>query len=206
MTLIEIMVALTLMAMVFAGSLYLTGSIGNSRLQSEAMHLAGAIRFVHGRAAVNGTRYRLMLDLETNSFRAECTPDANPVSLSLEGQEAERRRRGIRYRNEDPEADPFGRGERVAFDDCSDPLLSERTLQGDVQIDRVLTVLTRDPQRDGSAEIGFYPDGFVDRTMIWLRRGTGVTTLIVDPMTGRVHITADDLDIPRDFYDVEEDR
>lgn len=205
MTLIEIMVSLTIMALIFAASAYLGGSIGNTRLQSEAMHMAGAIRYVHGRSAVNGLRYQLTFDLENQSWSAECSNEGNPLRMGVEAQERARRQRGIAYRDQDSDDDPFSSGE-TGMQECNEALLTERSMQGGVEIDRVLTVLDRDPIKDGRATMGFYPDGFVDRTMIWLRRGSGVTTLVVDPMTGRVHVFADDLDIPREFYDEEEER
>ena len=43
---------------------------------------------------------------------------------------------------------------------------------------------------EGVAYTHFYPDGYVDLTVIHLDNGQDVYTLYVDPLTGRVSITA----------------
>mgnify|MGYP002619539968 CR=1 FL=1 len=195
---------MAIVVLVVAGSLYLLGSVTNQQLRSEAFRMAGSIRFVHGRAAINRMRYQLIFDLEQQRYSAQCSED-NPVFLTAEAE----RRMGARGRAQRGIGDdgPLGaEASQGRFMDCSEALLSARPLSHGVRIDRVMTVFSREAEREGEVALGFYPDGFVDRAMIWLRHGEAVMTLVVDPMTGRVHVHAEDLVVPRDFFDVETER
>ena len=48
-------------------------------------------------------------------------------------------------------------------------------------------------------------NGFVERSLIWLKQGEAYLTLSIEPMSGRVIVHPGELDIPDDFFAVEED-
>lgn len=203
LTLVEIIVVLAIMAGMMSVALFAVGSITNSRLDGEALRISGALRLVYGRAAINGIRYQVVFDIDSNSYRVECTDGDVPVAEDPDETEQTSRRD-----DRDDEADPFGLGRTApSFDDCSEDLLRQREVRSGVKIARVLTSHNDEPVESGEVTIGFFPNGFVERSIIWLSNesGTAFMTLFVEPMSGRVRIFAGDHEVPDDFFSVEED-
>ncbi len=174
------------------------GPLKHSQIRAEAMRMSGALRMVYGRAAVNGLRYQVTFDLDANSFSVECSEE----NVLIDPEEDD-----DRPFYEDDEADPFGLGVAPpTLMDCSEPLLEPTAMRHDVEILRVLTTHHREPVETGTATLAYFPNGFVERALIWIGMEDGmVLTLSIDPMTGRVFIYAEDLEIPEDFFEVEED-
>ena len=198
-TLAETVVVLAIMAGVIAATTSVVGRLSNAKLRSEAMRVSGALRMVYGRAAINGMRYQVTFDVDANAYSVECSEEN--VVVDPEASE----RRSSRF-EDDREADPFGLGAGSAsLQDCSEPLLERRNLQRGVEVDRVLTIHDRDPVDVGEATIAFFPNGFVERSLIWLKQGEAYLTLSIEPMSGRVIVHPGELDIPDDFFAVEED-
>lgn len=203
----EILIVLTVAAVLSGVAIVSMGGINNNRVSAEALRLSGALRMVYGRAAINGLRYQFVFDLDANSYRVQCSPDN--VLLEAPTEDRATRRRSSRYGADDREADPFGLGSAPpTLDDCAEDLLETYTLREGVRIRGVLTTHDRDEVQEGETGIAFFPNGFVERSMIWLESADEktVVTLTIDPMTGRVRIRGGDLDIPEDFFSVEEDR
>lgn len=199
-TLIEILIVLAIMAGMMGMSLAVVGSMTNAQLRAEAMRMSGALRMVYGRAAINGLRYELQLNLDENSYSVSCG-DGNVFVDPGAGDTAPKD-----DDDEDPEADPFNLGmTRATLEDCSEPLLDGYTLKRGVQITRVLTSHHTEPVESGIATVAYFPNGFVERTLIWLEQDDAILTLAIDPMSGRVRVFAEDLEIPDDFFEVEED-
>ena len=113
-----------------------------------------------------------------------------------------------RYDRNDEEADPFNLGEADSrFENCEEPLFYEQELPRGIVFDRVMVVHEEDVVEHGEVTIGYFPNGFVERAIIWLKheRSEGVMTLTIDPLSGSVRIIAGDMDVPDDFWEVEED-
>lgn len=200
LSLMEIMIVLAIMAGLMLIAVPVVGSLTNAQLRAEAMRMSGALRMVYGRAAINGLRYEVRLDLDAHTYSVACG-DGNVFFDPSGPEEVEEDDR------DDPEADPFGLGfNQPTLEDCSEPLLEQRTLGHDVEILRVLTQHDADPVEDGEATIAYFPNGFVERSLIWLQQDEAVLTLAIDPMSGRVRIFPEDLEVPDDFFEVEEDR
>ena len=204
---IEIMVVMAIIAGVMGMGIMSLSSLKMSQLSGEATHLTGALRLVYGRAAMNGVRYQAKFNVGSGTMTVECS-DAN-VAVKRDddgddGKKAERKRK----RAEDAEANPFGTAghQAASFKGCDEKLLDGFELKDDVVVEAVLTTHNREPVTAGEATIAFFPDGFVERSMIWLKGPDGGKfTLLIDPMSGRVRARAGDVEIPRDFFDVEED-
>jgi prepilin-type N-terminal cleavage/methylation domain-containing protein len=207
-TFVELMIVLTIAAVVSALAIISVSGVNNNRVRAEALRLSGAMRMVYGRAAINGLRYQFVFDIESNSYRVQCSTE-NVLLDAPSDQSRSARRRASRYASDDPEADPFGLGSSApTLDDCSEDLLEAYTLRKGVRIRGVLTTHDSEPVEEGENGIAFFPNGFVERSMVWLESEDErtVVTLTVDPMTGRIRIWGEDREIPRDFFSVEEDR
>lgn len=197
-TLMELMIVLVIMAVIMGMAVSSFGSLKNAKLRADAMRMSGALRMVYGRAAVNGLRYQVTFDLDANTYSVECSDD----NVLLDPSEDER----SPFDEDDDEADPFGLGaSRPTLDDCSEPLLERTEMRGDVEIARIVTTHHADIVEDGVHTVAYFPNGFVERAIIWLRSGETYITLSLDPMTGRVMVYGEDLELPEDFFEVEED-
>jgi len=211
-TLIEILVVLVIIVGTFSLTISVVNLLTYSDLNGEASRLASTIEHIYGRAAINGQRYRLVIDLDENAYWAECSEENVPLPDELMapgmGEESEASQRLGRYAEDDEEADPFGLNLANTFDDCTEELIPRRQLSGRVIIDSVMTTHQREPWNEGQASIEFFPDGFVEPSMIWLgiEDSDGAVTLTINPMTGRVRTFSERLDVPNDFLDEEEDR
>ena len=196
----------------FVAAISVVNVLGQSNLRGASSRLATTIEYVYGRAAINGVRYQLVIDLDGNAYWAECSEDMIVLSEGLSGGtvgEDDSSERPSRYDEDDEEADPFGMNLEASWDDCSDDLVPSRTLREGIVIDRVLTTHQTEPYIEGTATIGFFPNGFVEPSIIWLREeeheDAGMT-LFIEPMTGTVRIESGLAEVPDDFLEVEEDR
>lgn len=210
-TLMELLVVLVIVVGMFVAMISVTAVVGQANLRGEAQRIASTVEYVYGRAAINGTRYQLVLDLDNNTFRAECTDEAMALAQDMaDGTVGEdRTTTSNRYDDDDDEADPFGLDLQDAWDDCSDALVNERTLRDGIQLVKVHTTHQRDPYEEGQATIGFFPNGFVEPSIIWISEKSSDEagmTLFIEPMTGSVRIEAGLAEVPSDFHDIEEDR
>jgi general secretion pathway protein H len=201
MTLIEIMIVLTIVASVMGLTAFSMSGLTASKVRSEALHVAGAVRYVYGRSAINGVRYQLTFAVGGNTLSAQCSEKNIPVASAETTKEREKASK------EDGEANPFGvAGGAGTMAACDDTVIRDFTLKDGVTIARVVTSHDEAPVESGDATIGFFPNGFVERSMIWVKGADGgYFTLIVDPMSGRVRVKPGDLEVPDDFFEVEED-
>lgn len=201
-TLVETIIVLGLVATMAGIGVYAIGGVKNGRVQAEAMKMSGALRMTFGRSAINGIRYQFVLDLDEGTYSVQCSAE-NVLVEARPSEEPPSRRRGRR----DEEADPFGLGASSgpSMDDCTEDALPSFTTRRGVKIARVLTTHHDDPVEDGTATIAFFPNGFVERSLIWLSDEDDMifVTLSIDPMSGRIRTYAEDLDIPDDFFEVE---
>jgi prepilin-type N-terminal cleavage/methylation domain-containing protein len=201
-TLVEIIVVLGIVATVAGLGVYALGGAANGRVQAEALRMSGALRMTYGRAAINGLRYQFVMSLDDGAYRVECSSENVLVEGGATREEERRNRR------RDDEADPFGIGApQPTLEDCSEDALPQGTTRRGVRIARVLTTHHEEPVEEGEAAIAFFPNGFVERTLIWLSDDDErvFVTISIDPMSGRVRTYAEDLDVPEDFFEVEED-
>lgn len=202
MTLIEIMIVLTIVASVMGLTAFSMSGLTASKVRSEAMHVAGAIRYVYGRSAINGVRYQLTFSVGANTLSVQCSEKNIPVAAADADKEPKKEKE-----KDDAEANPFGvmaAGASMAA--CDDKVMRDFTLKDGVTIARVVTSHDESPVESGDATIGFFPNGFVERSIVWVKGSDGgYFTLFVDPMSGRVRVKPGDLDVPDDFFEVEED-
>jgi general secretion pathway protein H len=197
MTLIEIVVVLVIVAGIVGSIVVMSTLMTFSDISRAAMTLSRTMQHTYGRAAVNATRYRLVIDLDEHRYWVECS-DENPPVVYEEDEETFARRfsrsdfydfgsgldrfgtRGVRDSEVEP-YDPFNLNLEAMFDDCSEELVPTRLASGDpadsrganargIVFDSVLTAHRREPATSGRIEVNFFPDGFVEPTYIWLAK------------------------------------
>ncbi len=216
-TLIEVLMVLGIVAGLMAVSAYSLGILSSGDLKNEAMSLTASIKYMHGQAAVNNTRYRLVLDLDEGTFEGEVVQSGlvqQSRARSGEGEEfltEEARALGRKKAQErslfDASDNPFNVNRQLSFERVQDGVIKPGKLKEGVVFDSV-RVGQGDAQTSGRASINFYPNGFQDPAVVVLREGDGEAryfTLVTEPMTGRVLLFSDpDAALPS-FAEVESD-
>ncbi len=208
LTLIELLVALIIVAGLFAlVAPAMQGAMG-VYVKEEAGRLSGAIRMLYDEAAIRGTVCRMvfvMADGEEDggAYRAECT-DEHP-RLDPEVQDVDEG--ALVQDDEDPFAEEgYLRPEeevearvkaKAAWQTFPGAAFKERTLPAHVRLVGFWTPRLRDVVTKGEAYLYFLPLGETQRAYIWLQDANdNFFTLTVEPLSGRVQVHAKNLEVP----------
>ena len=73
LTLIEIAVVLTIVAALMGATVYSIQMVTNSDLRNESMRLTSTIKYTWSRAALNNAQYRMVIDLDNDTYHTEVT-------------------------------------------------------------------------------------------------------------------------------------
>lgn len=202
-TLIEVLVVLVILVMVTGVGVSTVSSMSGTRLRGDANNLAAAIRFAYNRSVVHGLYMRMEIDLDSNSYKVEAS-DA-PIFISKkkidmrdrDRQEEEAEKQAEKEAREaEREGRPVPKREQYIADGVIEPV----TLEKGIKFAGVLTSAQEEIFENGKAYIHFFPNGYVEPSMIYMGDGEGTfTTLTVHPLTGKVTRKAGKIDPPREF-------
>ncbi|MEZ4269119.1 MAG: prepilin-type N-terminal cleavage/methylation domain-containing protein [Myxococcota bacterium] len=218
-TLIELAVTLTIMVLVVG---LVTMSITNIRradLKASGGMLAAAMRYTYNLAVINGTPYRLVLDISAGEFWGEELQTEDPCArylpeegeLTGEAGEDEEGRPDAAPKLEPGEVALDENGQPVATTDETrgamgyqrkkDNLLSKRTLPKGIRITGVITSHHTAQQTEGRVAIHFFPGGFAEKAWVWLGEASGPeqvataqNTIALDGLMGHVKRSSTPLD------------
>lgn len=222
LTLIEIAIALVIAAVLFAAVVVSVGAITGSRARASAGELAGTIRALYDTAALTGKTCRLVFELpapkseEPVRYHAECAAkgvttsrdrDAALKEDTRQAEEAAKARGGDsrhNYRSEnsapslqDLMSEEKERVESAArYSAYTTPEVTARELPDGVSLS-VWTRHQHETVESGLAYLYFFPQGYTEKALVFVRQGDNVWTLDISPLTGRVNIAAEALEIPR---------
>ncbi|QSQ18625.1 prepilin-type N-terminal cleavage/methylation domain-containing protein [Pyxidicoccus parkwayensis] len=227
LTLIEISIAIIIVAMLFSAAVMGIGSITGAKAKGAAGEMAGLIRSLYDSAALRGKTCRLVFEIpdpkaeEPTRYHAECAEGAvttardRDAALRDENRERERNERsggkappGETRRNymvsggDAPSTTDLMEGEKQRVESASrfSSYTSEevpvRELPPDVKVS-VWTRQQREPVESGVAYLYFFPQGYTEKAYVYLRQGDNVWTLDVSPLTGKVQVVAEALEVPR---------
>lgn len=190
-TLIELAVTLTIMVLTIS---LVTMSITNIRradLKASGGMLAAAMRYTYNLAIINGTPYRLVLDLGTSEFWGEELQTDDPCARYLPeegeltgeaGQDDDDGDKTVaKPKTTEVQFDPNGQP-IVAADETrgamgyqrkKDNLLSKRALPKGIRITGVITSHHTTQQTSGRVAIHFFPGGFAEKAWVWLGEESG---------------------------------
>lgn len=219
-TLIELIVVLAIAAGLIVVILGAVRSVSGAPVRTEIMRFSGAMRSAYQRAAINGERYDIVLNIDDNSYQLQCSDQLLAAERQLESNARQRafgRNERDPFAEETEEAEAPRRDNSLAEEPlvhtaagegmggCSDELLQARTLERDIEIVRVQTERTGEPVEEGIVNIAIFPNGTMERSAIWLRHGEKHWTFLIDEMTGQIEIAAEELERLDDYFVVRED-
>lgn len=219
LTLIEISVAMGIVALLFAAVVLGVGALTGAKAKEASTELAGTIRSLYDTAALSGRTCRLVFTLpgpkdETAvTWRAECAKAGATASAKRDEElktARESRKDKVpedsRSRSSSSDQGPTlqelqeqekNRVEEFAkFSDFSSEDVVEKTLPKNVSLE-VWTAKQRQPVKSGLAYLYFFPQGYTERAQVWVRQGDNAWTLTIAPLTGKTKIHSEDLEVPR---------
>lgn len=213
LTLIEIMVAIMLATVVIAITIPAFNAATDSDLNAVAVRISGASRACFGEAAIKNVTLRMAYDLDANAYWVEAFPgtfqiigeerdleEARDAEEDLAEDAKRKKEQEDRYGGEeDMEAAPIV----ATFVPVEVGFVEAQRMSGRLKIKGVRTPQFRQVVTNGKAYTHFFPNGWAERTLVYLEdSGGSVLTLETQPLTGRVIIHEGELDWP----DVDEAR
>lgn len=222
LTLIEIAIALVIAAVLFAAVVVGVGSITGSKARASAGELAGTIRALYDTASLTGKTCRLVFELPGPKsearvrYHAECaakgvTTDRNrDNALKEDTKEAEQaaklqgrdeRRNFTRSDSGAPSLQDLMAEEKERVDNAArysaytSPEVSPKELPDGVALS-VWTRHQRDAVENGLAYLYFFPQGYTEKAHVYVRQGDNVWTLDISPLTGKVNVVPEALEVP----------
>jgi general secretion pathway protein H len=223
LTLIEISIALAIAAVLFAAVTVGIGALTGAKAKGSATELAGVIRSLYDSAALSGKTCRLVFEIpdpkrdEATRYHAECA--AGGITTSRDREQALRddtrdreqaakngggdpRKNYTRSDNSTPSAQELMDEEKnriesqATFSNFTAEEVGPRELPAGVEVS-VWTRQQREPVESGIAYLYFFPQGYTEKALVWLRQGDNAWTLDVSPLTGKVNIASEALEVPR---------
>lgn len=209
MTLIEISIGLLILGLLMGVALPALEGVTGVRAREAAGKMTGLIRYLHSHSAITGKSCRLAFDIDARAYWAQCSEGV--VTLDAEKEQS---RDGAKVEEEkkdtDFASDGFAFDDRAAaeqekqriakqaeFSEFTDDTIKKETLPQGVTME-VWVDHQREPYKKGLAYLYFFPQGYTERAQIWLSANETVFTLKVSAITGKVKVSPDRLELPRD--------
>jgi general secretion pathway protein H len=197
MTLIEIGIALAIVAGLMAIAVPALSSVARVQLRQKSGQLAAGIRAMRGSAALSGHSCRMVFDLDANAYWSECAK----TTVRLAGG-GERAHDGARETTRDEELLAAADAEHLSDEDRARLELARKAaFQPSSDIPRtelgasvrfVDVWVQHQPERytSGKAFLYFWPSGLTENAAVHVAQGDDVNTLLVSPLTGRVKVAS----------------
>ena len=217
-SLIEIMVMLTIISVVSAGTIIGFRSLIKSELRGSASKLAAAIRYSYDRAISTGAYYRLHINLDEQTYQLERSEtrvllwDSEDAGKNGRGRDRDSENRKLdqedrRQQGTGVSADllPPPSPRRPKFAEYKDSTVPKVHLRK-IKIIDLFTPRQPEPYKAGHAYLHFFPDGHTERAIIHLGTEAGDDdqyTLRVYGLTGRVEVLPGRVLPPPDFDPVD---
>jgi general secretion pathway protein H len=202
MTLIELLIALAIVAFMAAAAAPAVSSITGANARAAAGELSGAMRWLFDTAAMRHRTCRLALDLDRRGWWAECTAAegraAAGPALEKGGTLADEDEETLAERlPEEGNAERRRLLARSRFGEYADRQVKRRELPGSVAFSEVSTEHQREPVSKGMAYVYFFPQGQAEAARVSLTDGSRVYSVVLQPLTGRARVVSGVPEAPR---------
>ncbi|MEM7588864.1 MAG: type II secretion system protein [Myxococcota bacterium] len=193
-TLLEVMIALLLVALLMSVAIPTFNSYSGVNLRKSASQLQGVVQDVYNRSALSGETHRLVFDLDKQTFWVEFTPQQFLLPAEKQDQqqlkEAEQKAEEQEKRQKEQKENALlpGTPKRVRFTAIADKLGSPKHFEKGVRIVKVWADHLQEWIAAGQATVTFFPDGYVQKAFVMLEGTAGQLTVVFEPLTGETRI------------------
>jgi len=198
MTLIEIIITVAIIALMVGLSVGYLGDWTDSKLSETSSQLAGTIKYVYNEAAIKNQYYRLVIDMNDQSFSVEASPEPFKISATEEGtappSETESATPPPPTPADDSAAAPDGEAKAPpvggGFSSVVSYLLKPIKLPEGIKIKDVFVSHVGKKLEGGKTAVYFFPNGWVEKAVINLSDDKDETfySLETFPITGKTKI------------------
>jgi general secretion pathway protein H len=201
-TLIELLIVIAIVAVLSAAAMPAVNAVTGANVRAAAGELAGAARYLFETAALRHETCRLALDLDAQSWWAECTQDrAYAVrERDLASKPEERAEDDAALEDRFPDERDAEKRRLLAkakFGKFDARLAPKRTLPGSATFADVWTAHQREPFSKGMVYVYFYPHGQAEAARVPIVDGSNVLSVVTQPFTGRAKVVAGKPEVPR---------
>lgn len=211
MTLIELVGVVSIIALLFTAVTLSMSNVVRADLKAEASKLSSTIQAVYNRSATRNAYYRMVFDLEEGEYWSEL---AEKRFFIGQGKEEDEPQEG--FKEKDHDAQQAGKVQiletaegpamhRASGDEVKDALVRRVKLGRGLSLGGLMTTHQRDVRRDGRGYIYFFPNGYVERALIYLTDGDAVYTVATQPLTGRTRVLRGEVAPGDEFEDQDDD-
>jgi general secretion pathway protein H len=206
---LELVAVIALVALLFTAAGLSVQNVTGAQLKRDAFVLAANIGAIHTAAVTKNAYLRLVIDLEAGTYATEIADtrfflgkgkeeDDKPL---FKKKDRDLLKAGQVQFLEDAEGPKMHYAQAT---ELKDNLLRTVKLSRGVSFTGVMTTHQREERKEGKAFVYFFPNGFVERAVIYVTDGSRSFTLLTQPLTGRVKVAAGREDVPRGFDKEEE--
>lgn len=191
-TLLELTVVIAIVLLASVAVVAGVQSVRKASLSSAAATLSAAIRYLYDLAVLNSRPYRLVISLGQGKFRGEEVGEG--CSSALLPSEEERRYEVEKKGQREGQVSTKAPEEAPVLPRFKDNLLGERSLPKGIEFKGVMTSHQDEVTEEGEAEIYFFPSGYVEKALIYLRKGETIYTVETIPLRGIGRIHTEEVD------------
>ena len=204
-TLIELGVSLAVVVLLIVAVIPSIEAATGMKARDAAGEIGALVRYLYDHSALTGKACRIVFDLDTRTYWAECTSDRFVLDAekveSRDGKAVIRdklKKEESRFDTKDEIAAERSRIEKEAeFSAFTDSQVSKKPLPDAVTME-VWTAHQTERFKKGQAFLYFFPQGYTERAQIYLMSAGDTYTLAVSPLTGRVKVVEEDLPLPKE--------
>lgn len=206
-TLIELLIVIGLMAMLMGLAVGFLGNSFNSQAKKQSRHLISIIKYAYNQANVSGHVYRLVFDMDEQTYWLEEGPDKVVVSAKDADKDESKKKSKKETDNPDKENnDEEKGGASEETDEADEPKTAANSFMpvdsdvvkkvnlGDVVYLRDIFVTHQTGiAEEGQSYLYFFPTGITEFAVIHLsnEEHNYSYTLIVNPVSGVVKVEND---------------
>lgn len=187
-TLLEILAALALVGLVVGLGVGQMSRMTGRNMRIEARKLASNIRYLYVKSATDNKAMRLVFDFEARKYWAEETSDL--FALKSKREMANEAEADKDEKKSDEEEEAGTKPQEAEFSIATSKLLKEQELPRGVFFKDIYAEHQIEATAEGVAYIHFFPQGYVERSIINLRDKEDELhySLEVNPINGMVKI------------------
>jgi general secretion pathway protein H len=208
LTLIEVVIAVALIAVLSGSMLFGRNMLVGSRMKATATLIVSSVRYGLTRANATGRPTRLVLDFDKKQLSIEEASGSqmlrekskDPSAGAAPASSAEAKARAEADRIiEGPRASPPRFSKLSGVSGAVEELAAGRSLGDGVELVQVRTEHDEEPLREGRAYIYFWPGGTTERAVVQLKKAgdkEAALSVVLSPLTGRAKIEKGAVDFP----------
>ncbi|MFO1462567.1 MAG: type II secretion system protein [bacterium] len=180
-TLIEVMIVVLIIGMMMGLGVTILFPGDEAKLRDQSAKLSGTFKFLYNEAAVKNKYFRLVFDLDSQSWSVESSSEPFLVRMI---EEAPKKADAAKEAEASPSA---GFTAEEGF------LVQSAKLPAGIKFKDIQVMHMKDRQEHGKVEVYFFPNGFVEPTVINLSDEDEQTfySLQINPLTGKAKIRSE---------------